>query len=413
MPHARSAYVCYFGLREPLVQTQVLPYLRAIAASGVEVTLLTFEPASPAWTQPALAEATHDLAAAGIGWQHRRYHGRPSLAATLVDVAVGARFVRRACRRGGVGLVHARGHVPALMGALGAPRGTKLLFDDRGFMPEEYVDAGVWRAGGVVFRAMKAVERHLLRRADAVVVLTERARGVLAPQLAAREAGAPPVAVIPCCVDLAAFPLPTADDRAAAKQSLGLSGRTVALYLGSSRGTYLLEELADFVMTLRDADPDTYLLALTPRDVTQVAGLLCACGLDRSGFSVRSVPPAEVARYAAAADVGLCFVRPTYAKAASSPTKVAEYLASGLPVVVTAGVGDLDAQVGGSGVGVLVHELDRADYRRAGAELRRLLDDPGLAGRCRRTAEARFGLETVGAPRYRGLYDHLLGRPPP
>ena len=35
MKPLRTLYVCYFGLREPLVQTQVLPYLRELAASGV------------------------------------------------------------------------------------------------------------------------------------------------------------------------------------------------------------------------------------------------------------------------------------------------------------------------------------------------------------------------------------------
>src|ERR1051326_9263552 len=40
----KSLYICYFGLREPLVQTQVLPYLRELAKSGVAIFLLTFEP---------------------------------------------------------------------------------------------------------------------------------------------------------------------------------------------------------------------------------------------------------------------------------------------------------------------------------------------------------------------------------
>ena len=39
-----TLYLCYFGLREPLVQTQVLPYLRQLAAGGIKVHLLTFEP---------------------------------------------------------------------------------------------------------------------------------------------------------------------------------------------------------------------------------------------------------------------------------------------------------------------------------------------------------------------------------
>ena len=39
-----ALYICYFGLREPLVQTQVLPYLRELARGGVRMSLLTFEP---------------------------------------------------------------------------------------------------------------------------------------------------------------------------------------------------------------------------------------------------------------------------------------------------------------------------------------------------------------------------------
>ena len=47
----RALYICYFGLREPLVQTQVLPYLCELAGGGVEMSLLTFEPeATRRWT---------------------------------------------------------------------------------------------------------------------------------------------------------------------------------------------------------------------------------------------------------------------------------------------------------------------------------------------------------------------------
>jgi predicted component of type VI protein secretion system len=39
-----TLYICYFGLREPLVQTQVLPYLRQLTSAAIRVRLLTFEP---------------------------------------------------------------------------------------------------------------------------------------------------------------------------------------------------------------------------------------------------------------------------------------------------------------------------------------------------------------------------------
>jgi glycosyltransferase involved in cell wall biosynthesis len=187
-----------------------------------------------------------------------------------------------------------------------------------------------------------------------------------------------------------------------------VGGRTVALYVGSTTGFYLFDELVDFVLALRRARPDLYLLVLTQRDVDRVAALLVGRGLGGGDFSVRSVAPAEVAAHAAAADVGLSFVKATFSKQASSPTKIAEYLAAGRPVVVTAGVGDLDAQVRDNAVGVLVDRLDEAGYRRAVDELGPLLAGPGLADRCRAVAETLFDLETVGAARYVRLYDRLL-----
>ena len=51
----KTLYLCYFGLREPLVQTQVVPYLREMRAAGIEVSLLTFEPGWPRswkWRMP-------------------------------------------------------------------------------------------------------------------------------------------------------------------------------------------------------------------------------------------------------------------------------------------------------------------------------------------------------------------------
>jgi glycosyltransferase involved in cell wall biosynthesis len=131
-------------------------------------------------------------------------------------------------------------------------------------------------------------------------------------------------------------------------------------------------------------------------------------GFAPSDFSVRTVLPSEVAAYAVAADVGLSFIAPTSSKQASSPTKIAEYLACGVPVVATVGTGDLDTQLTGAGVGVLVPRLDEVGYRQAADELRDLLRQPGLAGRCRAAAETLFDLETVGAVRYVRLYDRLL-----
>jgi hypothetical protein len=70
------------------------------------------------------------------------------------------------------------------MGALGrkfSRHKATLLFDIRGFFPEEYTDAGIWPENGVMYRAAKRVERWLLEESDGFVVLTDKARKLLFP----------------------------------------------------------------------------------------------------------------------------------------------------------------------------------------------------------------------------------------
>jgi glycosyltransferase involved in cell wall biosynthesis len=101
-------------------------------------------------------------------------------------------------------------------------------------------------------------------------------------------------------------------------------------------------------------------------------------------------------------------IKSGYSKISSSPTKIAEYLASGLPVISSAGIGDLDELIAEDNVGALLYAYNRESYERALAEMDRLLLDPGVAGRCRESARKRFDLASVGGPRYRRLYQRLL-----
>ena len=71
----KTLYLCYFGLREPLVQTQVLPYLREIKKGGTAVSILTFE-TNPKenWTAQQIQTEKKKLAAA-----RGAHHQKPGL----------------------------------------------------------------------------------------------------------------------------------------------------------------------------------------------------------------------------------------------------------------------------------------------------------------------------------------------
>lgn len=414
MPNA--LYICYFGLREPLVQTQVIPYLIEIIKDDVDVSLLTFEPdLATRWTREQIDEEERSLREKGIKWHPLPYHKSPSVPATFYDILNGARYIKELIKRENLDLLHCRIHVPMLMAAIArkfSPKKPKLLFDIRGFFPEEYTDAGVWPENGWLYRSAKRAEQWLLREADGFVVLTKKARGILFPEIDVDvDAGSSfdrysrPVEVIPCCVATERFQTADADVRKQVRNELALDDRFVIAYVGSFGGWYLSDEMYDLFSAAREIDPMVFIMVLTQRTTEVVVERLKNIGFSENDFFVRSVEPTELPRYLSAADTGVSFIKRCFSKQASSPTKNAEYLASGLPIIANTDIGDVDALINDNGVGVLVDEMNRASYSDAIRRARELGD---IREHCCEVARREFDLVTVGGERYRRLYRGLL-----
>src|SRR5690349_1592445 len=103
-----SLYICYFWIGEPLVQTQVIPYLRELTKAGVKVLLLTFERPGDVRTEAETANERERLAAVGIEWHTLTYHQNPSVPATFYDIVVGALRVRHLINEQRVDILHCR-----------------------------------------------------------------------------------------------------------------------------------------------------------------------------------------------------------------------------------------------------------------------------------------------------------------
>lgn len=399
---AKTLYICYFGLREPLVQTQVLPYLRELSVRGVEVHLLTFEPdKNGSWSPEIEFDVRESLEKQGIQWACLPYHKRPSMPATAYDVLVGARKIRELSERFSIDILHARSHVPMAMALLAQRRHQRVIFDIRGLLADEYADAGVWKKGGAPYKLVKMLEDRGVREAASVVVLTERMRDWLVTRK-----GVPrdKVKVIPCCVDLSRYD----------------SGSEVCdgfevIYAGSVTGLYLLEEMGRFFVEVSRRYPEARLRLLTKTPRQNVLEKLSRLGIEDEKVEVTYVEPQRVPLYLRRARVGLSFRKPTFSQIAASPTKIAEYLASGLPVVSNAGIGDVDALLERERVGVLVKDFHAEAYAQAADKLVDLLHDPELAERCRRAARRYFDLKSVGGERYFEVYRRLIsiGEPAP
>ena len=402
----RTLYVCYFGLCEPLVQTQVLPYLRGLSRAGAKVWLLTFERPTPKqWNTETEATWRARLREDGIEWLTLRYHSRPSLPAKIVDIVAGTLRIISTVRRERIAVIHARSHLATLIGLLARPfTGARVIFDNRGLFADEYVDAGHWRRRGLLYRITKRVEKFLYR-ADAFVVLTDRARSELFPAVSEK-----PIQVIPTCFDPQRWMSSDAAD-GDIRGDIGARGRTIVVYAGSLGGAYLTKELSEFFATARTIDDSAFLLIVTQSSPRVITEELDRAGVRNRDFHIAYVPPETLPRYLTVSDMALCLVKPGYSRLAMSPTKFGEYLASGLPVIATRGIGDLDALIGDSQIGVLLDGFTTEAYATAFRHADALRKQPGFSDRCREVANRVYDLHSLGSARYMRLYRAIAANP--
>lgn len=396
----RVLYVTYDGALEPLGQSQILPYVRGIAMRGAHVTLLSFEKRRDFGTHRCRSAQAKTLSAMlrqeGIRWIPLLYHKRPTVPATCWDVLNGLVWGLWLIRRDRLAAVHARsGVASSLIGwLLKRISGIRLLHDLRGFWADERREAGQLQPEGLLYRTIKRLESLFLRDAEEVVVLSQAARQTLEewPGLQVRR-----VTVIPTCVDLGKFTLP---HRPQMQRTA-----PVFVYAGSIGPLYLLNEMFRFFEESLRLFPQAHFFLLT-RNQEEAFQELRQRNIEEDAVTLASLPSAEVPRWLARAHVGLAFYRPGWGRRGMCPTKIGEYLAMGLPVIVNDGVGDVRDLIGGNQVGVVLDDFSTDSFRAALSHLEKLWADPMLSARCRSLAESYFSLNT-GVDRYWEIYQRL------
>jgi PEP-CTERM/exosortase A-associated glycosyltransferase len=192
-------------------------------------------------------------------------------------------------------LIHA--HSPALNGLpavrAGRALGLPVVYEVRAFWEDAAADLGRLREGDLRYRLTRALETHVLRRADAVTTLCQGTRD----DIVARGIPAEKVTIIPNAVDVAAFS-PVRRIDAALQQRLGLGGMLVLGFIGSFYRYEGLELLVAALPELRASHPDLRLLLVGGGlEEAALRAQVARLGLEDAVIMPGRVPHAEVSAY--------------------------------------------------------------------------------------------------------------------
>ena len=404
-------FVTYDGLLDPLGSSQILPYLRSIANHPRSLHIISFEKSKrfAAGAEKLSAELTR----AGISWTSLPFTTRFGKLGKLWDLFRMYTVCLRLQLQYQFDVIHCRSHLAMQVGCLlHQLTGVRTIFDMRGLWVDERMDGGLWSHGRWLdrsaYRIYKRIERGLLACANHVVVLTHR----MVPELQRLSPNMKAdVTVIPCCADFDHF-VPTDDAGSLAiRTELGIPASALVLsYLGSLGTWYLLDEmLLLFAAASRQRD-DVHLLFITRNWQKEYDVQIQSMGLGhlRNRIHVHSANREQVPLLLGASDIMLSLIKPAYSKIASSPTKLAEAFALGIPVISNIGVGDVDQITHDLDAGAIIDLNDSLAFDQIAVELNKIRTKGGLG--LRERARTRFGLE-VAEQSYRQIYAALDNTP--
>jgi len=367
-------YISYDGMTDPLGQSQVLPYIIGLSKEGYSFSLISCEKKERFEKEGKKIGALCEKH--GIDWYPLPFTTKPPLISKLLDKRRIKKLAISLYKEKKFSMVHCRSYVAAEIGLMLKKRfGTKFFFDMRGFWVDERVDGGIWNLNNPLYRlaykAYKRKEGDYIRYADYIVSLTENAVAEIRSWSSYQGA---PFTVIPCSADFSHFVIPDQRTKAEAKENLDLSqAAPVISYLGSVGTWYLLDEMLRFFVLIAERYPLAVFLIITAEKPSWILQKAEALAISADRIKIVSASREQVPVFLGASDLSLSFIKTSYSKKASSPTKLGELFAMGIPVVTNGDVGDVEKIVNDLQAGRVLADFSEPEMRLAVDRLEELM----------------------------------------
>lgn len=364
------AYLSIDSISEGVGASQILMLMEAFGKLDLRVALISFEKDAPKnWVKDRVK-------AAGITWTPLQFHQTGT-----VGGATRILKLMRSIPQSDV--IHGRSDLPTLAGILGGHAPT--LWDIRSLWSEQRALLNPQQWTPPVKWAVKGIERLDANRATAISTLTH----AIVPYLESKFEKLPNIkTVVPTCVNLDRF-----------KMASMPTGELHTLLSGTFNAFYDLELTSKIIHYMRMKSN----LAVTwARDSVALRTTL-GVGED----SIISLNHLEMPKMVSSSHFGLCICKQNVGPSllAAAPTKVAEFLASGRPVLVSKGIGDFDTLLPEWRAGTVVE--DENNLEEAIEQLVKLISDPETPSRCRALAEAHFDIKGA-ATTYLSIYKKMI-----
>ena len=379
----KALYLSYDGLLDPLGQSQIVPYISAIAAAGHSLTIVSYE--KPERTKDQIKVMEIKLQKIGVSWVQLEF--KPGKFWAIKRVVGGILLIRKLCSQIQPDLIHLRGLVPAIIFQLSRSR-VPSLYDFRGFALGEWVDIGKITQSSLIYYLLNRLDRNAVKSASGLVVLEKSAKQLL---IETYDVPKVPLKVIRTCTDVNRY---TKREKMYSKDN-----RTLRfVFLGGAKFPYRPDLALMLIEKLLEYGLDCNIDFINKGDHGIIENAIELARVPKEKIRILSCEHSKIPDILATYDCGLVMVETSNWRRVCSPTKTSEYLASGLPVISLKGIAALD-ELSERTECVATVSQEELKGRLQGVRVEQIVSfirSTGVTHKCQTLAKAEFDLEMAG-----------------
>ena len=363
-------YISVDSIQEGVGSSQITPLILGLAKKDRKVCLITFEKILPG------AGLVEVFSRAGITWVAKDF-GKQGAAAGVKRL----NSLRRAIPDSTI--LHGRSDIATSAGiwsSIEAP----VLWDVRSLWSDQRLLIGTNGWNSFTARGARTLEDLSARYSSAMTTLT----AAVVPILQQRHKRIPDIReVIPTCVQTKKFlpaPMPV--------------GQITCLLSGTFNNYYDISKTKQVLDEIRKKVNLRVIWARAGESPNEKLGV----GEDL----IISATHAQMPQLVMDSHFGIAICKDDNldSLAAAVPTKIGEFLASGRPVIVSSGIGDLDKMLTNTKTGVVIG--DKVDLNGIAEQINLLINDAETPERCRELAMQHFDMDK-SISKYLEIYDKI------
>ena len=388
-------YISYDGLLEPLGESQVLSYIENLS-SRYDIDVISFEKAADFKTERKEVLKKR-LEEKKIKWHCLKYHSRPSLLATMFDLIAGFFVSIFILSRSKKRIIHVRSLLPGIMILpLKNLFNFKLIFDMRGFWPDEKADRAGWSRASYKYLLSELFQDRIICASDKIVTLTNQAKSKILNKFPKLNPSV--FEVIPTCTDTTKFKLLEYQEDGDFEIVFG--------HLGSVDTAYSVDPILKMIKNFQKIGKKVKIIFFNKGSHEYIESKVKEYNLFQGTFQIKEVEFGNFSNHLKKIHVGCFFANYSTSIIGSLPTKIGEFLSSGKPIICNPANEDIVEIIKNNKVG-LVKELEN-EYliEELFISLQALKNDKEMPKRCRGLAESFFSL-SLGVKKYNKIYNEL------